>query len=141
MSLLNIINTLKNNPDKTLSIMLPNGEFIPANFHITELAKVTKEFVDCGGTVREYCACVLQVWVANDLDHRLTSTKLSKIFSTPFANKCLNENQFLPVEMEYGENVISRYGVIDLALTSDGLAFILEPKQTGCLAEDQCGIK
>ena len=31
---------------------LPDGELVPRHFHVTEVGKVTKHFIDCGGTVR-----------------------------------------------------------------------------------------
>lgn len=32
----------------TLEIALPGGETLPAHFHITEVGRVRKDFVDCG---------------------------------------------------------------------------------------------
>ncbi len=31
---------------------LPNGEFVPPHFHITEVGAVSRHFIDCGGTER-----------------------------------------------------------------------------------------
>jgi len=59
--------------------MLPDKSFVPAHYHITEVGKVQKDFIDCGGTVRSTTACVLQVWIAADIDHRLRTKKLAGI--------------------------------------------------------------
>ena len=40
---------LKANPDAAIQIMLPEGEFVPTHFHITEVGRVRKDFIDCGG--------------------------------------------------------------------------------------------
>jgi hypothetical protein len=32
---------------------------VPTHYHITEVGKVQKDFIDCGGTVRSSTACVL----------------------------------------------------------------------------------
>ena len=40
------------NPGAAIQIMLPEGEFVPTHFHITEVGRVRKDFIDCGGTVR-----------------------------------------------------------------------------------------
>jgi len=32
------------------SFKLPEGTYLPAHFHMTEVGLVTKHFVDCGGT-------------------------------------------------------------------------------------------
>src|SRR3954466_8327670 len=61
-------------------VRLPDGDPIPAHFHVTEVGHVTKRFVDCGGTVRSAEACLLQTWVPNDSsDHRLTAGKVVRI--------------------------------------------------------------
>lgn len=35
-----------------LNFVLPNGTIVPQHFHVTEVGQVTKNFIDCGGTVR-----------------------------------------------------------------------------------------
>ena len=35
-----------------LKFMLPNGTLVPAHFHVTELALISKNFMDCGGVAR-----------------------------------------------------------------------------------------
>src|SRR5271155_4761595 len=94
---------LADNPGVGLYVMLPNGEFVPDHFHITEVGRVEKQFVDCGGTRREAISCVLQVWVANDKDHRLQSTKLGKIMNV--AAPLLAGD--LPLVVEYGSDTVS----------------------------------
>jgi hypothetical protein len=36
-----------------VNFQLPDKSFVPAHFHVTEVGKVTKKFIDCGGVVRE----------------------------------------------------------------------------------------
>ncbi|MEI7863404.1 MAG: DUF6428 family protein, partial [Planctomycetota bacterium] len=38
--------------------MLPDKSFVPAHFHITEVGRVQKDFIDCGGTVRSATTCL-----------------------------------------------------------------------------------
>ena len=33
-----------------LQFQLPNGQFVPAHFHLTEAGYVTRDYIDCGGT-------------------------------------------------------------------------------------------
>lgn len=126
------------NENQSLHIMLPNGEFVPEHFHVTEVGKVNKQFIDCGGTKREVTSCVLQVWVANDVDHRLQSTKLAKIMN--MAKSMLGQCD-MPVEIEYGGEYVSQYPLGDVEVTPNGLLFILGAKKTACLAPDKCGVK
>ena len=50
MTLSEIKNKL-NKLDK-IGFQLPNGKLVPNHFHVTEVGKITKHFIDCGGTVR-----------------------------------------------------------------------------------------
>jgi hypothetical protein len=36
-----------------IRFQLPNGELVPEHFHVTEVGKISKYFIDCGGTVRK----------------------------------------------------------------------------------------
>lgn len=115
-----------------LTIVLPNGHFVPSHFHITEAGLTTKHFIDCGGTVRTEKTISFQVWTANDIEHRLEPQKLKKIIAIA---EPLFGNEDLDVEVEYQTVTISRYG-----LEFDGNNFLLTTKQTDCLAKDHCGI-
>src|SRR5438105_11417294 len=84
--------------DNGLHLMLPDGDFVPAHFHVTEIGRVQKDFIDCGGTTRSAVSCLLQVWVAEDAAHRLTTSKLAAILR--LAAPLLGSDQ-LPVEVEY----------------------------------------
>jgi len=49
---------------------------VPAHFHVTEIGLHIKQYVDCGGQMRSEKKASMQLWVADDLDHRLSSEKL-----------------------------------------------------------------
>lgn len=124
-------------PNTKMHWMLPDKSFVPAHYHITEVGRVQKDFIDCGGTVRSTKACVLQVWVANDVDHRLETTKLASIMkiATP-----LLHSEELPVEVEYEQGVISQYPIGGIEVTPSGLLFYLGTKHTACLAPEKCKV-
>lgn len=128
---------LRTAPDAPLHAMLPSGEFVPDHFHVTEVGKVRKDFIDCGGTVRSTTTCAVQVWVANDLDHRLHAGKLAKIFDAAAA---LLGSDELPVEIEYETEALSLYPLGGVEETPAGLLLVLGPKHTACLAPDKCGV-
>lgn len=115
----------------TIAFQLPNGELVPTHFHVTEIGKVNKHFIDCGGTVRKEEVVNFQLWNANDYNHRLHPEKLIRIIE--LSQKTLNiEN--LEVEVEYQGQTIEKFG-----LDFDGVNFILTTKHTDCLASDTCG--
>lgn len=130
-------NTLLSHPSINIRFLLPDNTFIPSHFHITEVGRVQKDFIDCGGTIREVKTCLLQTWIANDLDHRLTSKKLSEIIKLAAT---VLKNDDLPVEVEYENNLISQFPVIDFQVSESELIFQLGTKHTDCLAKDKCKV-
>ena len=129
---------LSANPDVPVHVMLPDRSFVPAHFHVTEVGRVQKDFVDCGGTVRRSASCVLQVWVANDVAHRLNTGKLAQIMQQGIG---LFESTAIPLEIEFDNGLISQYPVQDVEVSPAGITLQLGTKHTQCLAEDRCGIK
>ncbi|MGQ2983062.1 DUF6428 family protein [Flavobacterium sp.] len=117
----------------TLSFQLPDGAFVPENFHVTEVGLITKDFIDCGGTIRKETVVNFQLWEdSNDEDHRLKPEKLLKIID--LSEKVLGIGDY-EIEVEYQDRTIGKYD-----LDFDGKGFLLLNKQTACLASDQCGI-
>ncbi|MDX6182959.1 DUF6428 family protein [Flavobacterium sp. Fl-77] len=117
---------------ETVNFQLPNGNFVPEHFHVTEVGLITKSFIDCGGTVRKETVVNFQLWDANDFDHRLKPNKLLNIIE--LSEKVLGIEDF-EIEVEYQDTTIGKY---DLGF--NGKDFMLLNKQTACLAQDQCGI-
>ena len=115
-----------------LNFKLPNGIAIPVHFHLTEIGLITKHFVDCGISVHHEKWATMQIWVANDTEHRLQPDKFLQIIDN--SEKIIGKED-LEVEVEYQSDTIGRYG-----LEFDGINFILTAKQTACLAQERCGI-
>ena len=137
MNVTELQSLLAAHPGERMHFMLPDKSFVPAHFHITEVGRVQKDFIDCGGTVRSATTCLLQVWVAHDVDHRLETTKLAKIIE--IAQPLLGSDQ-LPVEIEYEGEAISQYPLGGAESTPSGLLFYLGSKHTACLAPEKCGV-
>ena len=115
-----------------VNFRLPNGDYLPAHFHVTEVGLVTKHFIDCGGVERQETVANFQLWEAGDYDHRLAPQKFLHILN--LSERILGSEE-LPIEVEYQQATIGKFG-----LTFDGKDFVLTPKQTACLAQDACGI-
>ncbi len=115
-----------------ITFKLPNGQLVPNHFHVTEVGKITKHFIDCGVTVRHEEVVNFQLWNANDYDHRLHPEKLLNIIE--LSEKVLGIPN-LEIEVEYQAETIGKFG-----LDFDGTHFLLTTKQTDCLAKDQCGV-
>lgn len=117
---------------ETIAFQLPNGELVANHFHVTEVGKVTKNFIDCGGTIRKEEVANFQLWEANDYDHRLHPEKLVKIIQ--LSEKVLEIGD-LDIEVEYQGQTIEKFN-----LDFDGKNFLLTSTHTDCLAKDSCGI-
>ncbi len=128
---------LLSNPNAALHLMLPDGDFVPAHFHVTEVGRVQKDFIDCGGTTRSAVTCLLQVWVATDVAHRLTAGKLAGVLK--LAAPLLGSDE-LPMEVEYERDAVSQFAVAAAEVTPMGVLFHLGKKHTDCLAPDKCGV-
>jgi hypothetical protein len=117
---------------ETISFQLPNGDLVPEHFHVTEVGKVNKHFIDCGGVLRKEEKINFQLWNANDYNHRLHPEKLVHIIE--LSERTLNLKD-VEIEVEYQGNTIGKYD-----LDFDGTSFLLVNTATACLAQDQCGI-
>ncbi|RAJ17084.1 DUF6428 family protein [Olleya aquimaris] len=131
MTLKEIKSILKNLD--TISFTLPDGSLVPSHFHVTEVGKSSKHFIDCGGTLRQEKKVNFQLWNANDYDHRLHPEKLIKIIE--LSEDILNLGD-LDIEVEYqGDLTIQKFG-----LEFKNNSFHLTSLVTDCLAKDKCGI-
>ncbi|MFL9838043.1 DUF6428 family protein [Flavobacterium sp. ST-75] len=117
---------------ETVNFRFPDGGYVPEHFHVTEVGVVTRNFIDCGGTVRKEVVANFQLWDANDFEHRLKPKKLRNIIALSERVLGMEDSE---IEVEYQGVTINKYG-----LDFDGKDFVLIVKNTACLAEDACGI-
>ena len=117
---------------ESVNFKLENGQVVPEHFHVTEVGVITKDFIDCGGTVRHEKIANFQLWDANDFEHRLKAGKLLNIISL---SEQVIGMEDLDIEVEYQSETIGKYD-----LDFDGDNFVLTSKTTACLAMDKCGI-
>jgi hypothetical protein len=126
---------LAKNSSRNIRFVLPTGTKIPPHAHVTEVARIDKKYIDCGGTRRTDTVCRLQTWFQDDTDHRLTAEKLSAILekSASFFDKEDPE-----VDVEHEAPFISHFPIEKMEADGDTLIIHLGVKHTACLAEDRC---
>jgi hypothetical protein len=117
---------------EAVNFRLPDGSFVPDYFHVTEVGLVTKNFIDCGGNVRNETVVNFQLWDANDYDHRLKPKKLLDIIY--LSEKVLGTEDH-EIEVEYQNTTIGKYD-----LDFNGSDFTLVNKFTACLSNERCGV-
>lgn len=116
----------------SVEFQLEDGRLVPEYFHVTEIGMVTKNFIDCGGTIRKEERVNFQLWNADDYEHRLKPGKLLHIIN--LSEEKLKIGDF-EIEVEYQDQTIGKYD-----LEFNGKNFVLKNKLTACLATDACGI-
>ena len=135
MKLSEFKNILAQDKNKTIRFILPDGSNIPAHAHVTEVARIDKRFIDCGGTHRTESHCRLQTWVANDFEHRLTADKLLSILNK---SASFMQTEDIEVDVEHEAPLISQFPVTEVAPEGGSLVVKLGSRHTACLAQEKC---
>ena len=130
-----LVKALTEASSSTIRFRLPSGELSPAHAHVTEIARINKRFIDCGGTLREDALCRLQTWVADDYDHRLTAAKLAKILEK--AHTVLGD-QDLDVDVEHDMGFVTQFPLASVDLIGSEAILNLQGRNTACLAPELC---
>jgi hypothetical protein len=121
-----------------LRFILPSGEAVPAHAHVTEVARIEKRFIDCGGTLRNDLMCRLQTWTANDYEHRLTAGKLLGILNKARSFLATDD---MEVDVEHEVQFISQFPLDSIEPDGAQLLLKLTQRHTACLAMDKCGVQ
>lgn len=122
-------------PQDGLRFRLPTGSLAPVHAHLTEVARVEKRFVDCGGTVRTHASARVQLWTADDTDHRVDCGKCLSILDR---GASLIGSDALPFEVELDLPYLSLFEAVGTAREGDELVVLLSPVKADCLAPDVC---
>src|SRR5690606_33980240 len=96
-----ILPTLEN-----VVFQLEDGTFVPEHFHVTEVGQITKNFIDCGGTIRKEHVVNFQLWNADDFEHRLKPSKLLNIILLSEEKLGIQDAE---IEVEYQSDTIGKY--------------------------------
>jgi len=135
MKVAELKNELNKFPERNVRFILPTGESVPAHAHVTEVARIDKRFLDCGGTLRNDSFCRLQTWFSDDLAHRLTSGKLAKILDK--AGPILQSDE-LDVDIEHEVGCITQFPLDCVEMQPNEVILRLAERHTACLALDKC---
>ena len=135
MTIHDLETALRMQPDADVRFVLPDGGLIPFHAHVTEVGRVDKRFIDCGGTRRSESHCLLQTWVADDEDHRLNAGKLAGIIHK---GKELLEDDTLSVQIEYEEGLVSQFPLESVSHDEGAIYLHTRLRHTDCLAKELC---
>ncbi len=126
---------LAQHPERPLRFVLPDGTKVAAHAHVTEVARIEKHFIDCGGTLRADAFCRLQLWVADDWEHRLTAGKLLGVLEK---GTLVLQRDDLDVDVEHELQFITQFPLESVVAADTELLLHLTTRHTDCLAKDRC---
>jgi hypothetical protein len=134
MTLRTLHTVLETNPELFPRFVLPDGDYIPAHAHVTEVGHVVRHFIDCGGLTGKEEKVVLQTHVGNDTEHRLRSDRFAKILE--LGNRVIPSAD-LNVDVEYDCCVVAQYPIAEARPESEHLNLILRRGRTQCRAQER----
>jgi hypothetical protein len=114
--------------------MLPDGDYIPAHAHVTEVGHVVRNFIDCGGVTGKEEKIVLQTHVGSDTDHRLGSDRFAKILQL---GSRVIPSADLDVDVEYDCCVVAQYPIAEAKPDGEHLTLILRRGRIQCRARER----
>ncbi len=135
MKLFKLKTKLARQTHASIRFLLPSGEFVPAHAHVTEVARIDKQFVDYGGALRNDTFCRLQTGFADDMDQRLTAGKLLEILDK---SKSFLVSDDLDVDIEHEAGYISQFPLESVEVAPDETVLHLGTRHTACLTMDKC---
>ncbi len=117
-----------------IRFVLPDGDYIPAHAHVTEVGHVVRNFIDCGGQTGQEEKVVLQTHVGSDTEHRLGSDRFAKILEL---SERVVPSDRLDVEVEYDCCVVAQYPIAEARLDGEHLDLLLSRRRTQCRARER----
>jgi Family of unknown function (DUF6428) len=134
MKLHELRTVLKKHPKAFPRFVLPDGDYVPAHAHITEVSHVVRNLIDCGGLTGKEEKVLLQTHVGNDIRHRLRSDRFAKILDL---GSEVVPNPDLDVDVEYDCCVVAQYPISKVRVTGNQLDIVLARGRTQCRARDR----
>ena len=134
MTLSDLQDTLGKYPNMFPRFVLPDGDYIPAHAHVTEVGHVVRNFIDCGGLTGKEEKIVLQTHIGNDTEHRLRADRFAKILR--LGNRLIPSAD-LDVDVEYDCCVVAQYPIAEATPDGRHLNLILRRGRTQCRARER----
>ena len=129
MKLHELVAALQESPTTFPRFVLPDGSYIPAHAHVTEVGHVVSNFIDCGGVTGKEEQVLLQTHVGDDEDHRLRADRFSKILQLGMR---VLPSADLDVHVEYDCCVVAQYPIAEVTREGKHLDLLLQRGQTQC---------
>lgn len=134
---------LGNHKDKSLLFEYKPGNFVGANYHITEIKNTTIDSVDCGAGVDFWKETIIQLWESpNEADKTeyMSAYKALGILNKVDRIKPMVKDAEVRFEYSNANFHTAQLFVDDFSWNDSKLIFRLAAKKTDCKAKETCGI-
>lgn len=135
LTLQQVVDALRQADGRIVRFELPTATLLSPHVHVTEVARIDKKLVDCGGTLRTESSCRLQIYQADDTEHRITAAKLAQILAKGAG---VLGSTSLPVEAEAEAPYLAAFPVVAARLEDKQVVLSFGVRHAACLAEDVC---
>ena len=135
----NLLELLRENQNKELIFEYREGEFVGANYHITEVKNTVIKSVDCGGRSDAWNETIIQLWESPKEIGKRNFMEAGKALSIlEKVDKIYQMDNEAEVKFEYSNDSFHKANleIHNIELTSGKLLIKLFVSQTDCKAKD-----
>ncbi|MEQ9365974.1 MAG: DUF6428 family protein [Leptospirales bacterium] len=128
------IESLEAHAQRALRFRLPDGDFVPGNYHITEVKAARSTGVDCGGNARTANETVVQLLAGvtgSSMPGGRAAAIFRKVLDGPAGAEFDPEAELI-VEYDGAGGQLSRFPLVDLELDGDTLQARLGRLRSEC---------
>ena len=137
------LSLLKAHPNKELLFEYKKGQFVGANYHITEIKNITVDSVDCGAGVDFWKETVIQLWESPDEHEKeeyLSAYKALGILNKVDGIKPMERDVEVKFEYSNANFHTAQLFVDDFTIDQNKLIMKLAIEKTDCKARETCGV-
>ena len=138
-----LLGLFKDHGEKSLLFEYKTGDFVGANYHITEVKNTTIDAVDCGGRTDFWKETIIQLWESPSEIGKtefMTVSKALSILERVNGMKPMVESA--EVKFEYSNDGFhtAQLYVGGFTATDTSLVLHLAVEKTDCKAKEDCGV-
>jgi len=143
MKVKEFISILEKNKSRALLFEYAENKFADTNYHLTEVKNVSFETVDCGANTNNWKETHIQIWESPSevgKEYYLTVDKALAILKRVDGIKPLWLETEAMIEFGNASFHTSVLSIEKITNSSDNLIVKLFTNETGCKAEEECGV-
>ena len=137
------LNLLQDHKDKSLLFEYLPGQFVPANYHITEVKNLTIDSVDCGAGTDSWKETIIQLWESPTEIGKtefMSAYKALGILNKVDKMRAMERDAELKFEYSNEGFHTAQLFVDDFTWNDQKLVIKLSIKKTDCKAKETCGV-